>query len=56
MWIPEENISVRVEDTVAVTASGVEVLTAEAPLEPGAVERAVGLGGLLQAFPPLEVR
>lgn len=56
MWIPEEKIYVRVEDTVAVTGSGVEVLTAEAPLEPDAVERWVGLGGLLQAFPPLEVR
>ena len=56
MWIPEEKIYVRVEDTVAVTASGVEVLTADAPLDPDAVEKAVGGGGLLQAYPPLEVR
>ena len=56
MWIPEEKIYVRVEDTVAVTESGVEILTAAAPVDPDAVERAVGTGGLLQAFPPLEVR
>ena len=56
MWIPEEKIYVRVEDTVAVTASGIEVLTADAPLDPDAVEKTVGVGGLLQAFPPLEVR
>jgi Xaa-Pro aminopeptidase len=56
MWIPEEKIYVRVEDTVAVTASGVDVLTAAAPIEPRDVEQAVGAGGLLQAFPPLEAR
>ncbi|HEX7901835.1 MAG TPA: Xaa-Pro peptidase family protein [Planctomycetota bacterium] len=56
MWIPEEKIYVRVEDTVAVTETGVEILTAAAPLDAEAVEKAVGGGGLLQAFPPLEVR
>jgi Xaa-Pro aminopeptidase len=38
MWVPEEKRYVRVEDTVAVTDSGVEVLTAAAPLELDAVE------------------
>ncbi len=33
MWIPEEELYIRVEDTVAVTDSGVENLTAAAPLE-----------------------
>ena len=54
MWIPEEKLYVRVEDTVAVTATGVEVLTAAAPFAPDEVEAVVGRGGLLQAFPPLE--
>lgn len=54
MWIPEEKLYVRVEDTVAVTATGVEVLTAAAPSAPEDVEAVVGRGGLLQAFPPLE--
>jgi Xaa-Pro aminopeptidase len=31
MWVPDESLYIRVEDTVAVTRSGVEVLTAGAP-------------------------
>ncbi|MFP4058435.1 MAG: aminopeptidase P N-terminal domain-containing protein [Candidatus Brocadiia bacterium] len=38
MWVPEERLYVRVEDTVAVTESGMENLTAEAPLELDDVE------------------
>jgi len=38
MWVPEERLYVRVEDTVAVTADGIENLTASAPLELDAVE------------------
>jgi len=33
MWVPEERLYIRVEDTVAVTESGIENLTAAAPLE-----------------------
>ena len=39
MWVPEERLYIRVEDTVVVTASGVENLTAGAPLELSDVER-----------------
>ena len=53
MWIPEEQLYVRVEDTVAVTADGVEVLTGAAPLDLDAVEAEVGVGGMVQAFPPV---
>jgi Xaa-Pro aminopeptidase len=53
MWVPEEKLYVRVEDTVAVTGDGVEVLTAGAPLELDAVEAEVGVGGMVQAFPPV---
>lgn len=42
MWVPGERLYIRVEDTVAVTESGVEVLTAGAPLELDETERAVG--------------
>ena len=38
MWVPEEQLYIRVEDTVAVTESGVEILTAAAPLELDDVE------------------
>lgn len=53
MWVNEERLYVRVEDTVLITENGCESLTAEAPLELDAVEALVGRGGVLQAFPPL---
>lgn len=39
LWVPEERLYVRVEDTVAVTADGVENLTGFVPREPEALER-----------------
>jgi Xaa-Pro aminopeptidase len=38
MWIPEEKLYIRVEDTVVVTEDGIEVLTQGAPLELDDVE------------------
>jgi Xaa-Pro aminopeptidase len=38
LFVPEEKRYIRVEDTVAVTADGVEVLTAGAPLDLDAIE------------------
>ncbi len=38
MWVPDESLYIRVEDTVAVTNWGVEVLTADAPLDLDEVE------------------
>jgi Xaa-Pro aminopeptidase len=38
MWVPEEKLYIRVEDTVLVTKTGVEVLTADAPLDLDDVE------------------
>ena len=43
MWVPEQNLYIRVEDTVAVTMDGVEVLTGGVPLELDEVEQQVGL-------------
>jgi Xaa-Pro aminopeptidase len=38
MWIPEQRLYIRVEDTVAITEDGVENLTHGAPLELADVE------------------
>jgi len=38
MWVHEDRLYIRVEDTVAVTDTGIEVLTADAPLELDDVE------------------
>jgi len=51
MWVPEEKLYVRVEDTVVVTEDGIENLTALAPLELDAIEAQVGQSGMLQSYP-----
>ena len=53
MWIREQEIYIRVEDTVVVTADGVENLTADAPLELDEVETVIQQQGILQTFPPI---
>jgi len=52
MWIPEEETYIRCEDTIAITPEGIENLTSAAPLELDEVEKVVGAGGMLQAYPP----
>ena len=52
MWIPEEETYIRCEDTIAITPDGIENLTCAAPLELDEVEKVVGTGGMLQAYPP----
>ncbi|MBN1581665.1 MAG: aminopeptidase P N-terminal domain-containing protein [Anaerolineae bacterium] len=51
MWIPEEKLYIRVEDTVVVTQDGIENLTADAPLELDDVETLMQEPGLLDRFP-----
>lgn len=41
LWVPEEQLYIRVEDTVEVTAAGMESLTREAPLDLDDVEAAM---------------
>ena len=50
MWVPEERLYVRVEDTVVVTDDGSENLTGFVPREPGAIERLMREPGLLQTY------
>ena len=44
LYIPEENIGIRIEDMVLVTADGAEVLTAELPSGIHQIEKAVRKG------------
>jgi Xaa-Pro aminopeptidase len=53
MWIPEERRYIRVEDTVAVTETGIENLTVDAPLELHDVETLMREPGILDRFPAL---
>jgi Xaa-Pro aminopeptidase len=42
IYIPEENIGVRIEDTILVTANGCKILSGALPREVDAIERLVG--------------
>lgn len=54
MWIPEEKVYCRVEDTVVITENGVENLTPQCPLELDEVEALMKIGnGMVQQFPPV---
>lgn len=53
MWDQQEQLYIRVEDTVVVTESGCENLTAAVPLELDDIENLMADPGLLQQVPPL---
>ncbi len=53
LWVPDETLYIRYEDTVAVTETGVENFTAFLPTELDAIEAVVRQKGILQAAPAL---
>lgn len=53
MWVRDEQLYIRVEDTVVVTDSGVENLTAAAPLELDEVEQVMKQPGVYDVCPHL---
>jgi Xaa-Pro aminopeptidase len=52
LWVPEEELYMRMEDVVAVTADGVENFTASMPARPADIEKVVAERGIVQVFPP----
>ena len=54
LWVPEETLYIRYEDTVVVTETGVENFTAFLPAELDAIEALVRGKGVLQARPALD--
>jgi Xaa-Pro aminopeptidase len=52
MWVPEEKLYVRVEDTVVVTEEGIESFTGFVPLDLDDVEALMRQDGMIQAYPP----
>jgi Xaa-Pro aminopeptidase len=41
IYIPEENLGVRIEDVALVTENGCRLLTAALPREPGEIEKSI---------------
>jgi Xaa-Pro aminopeptidase len=50
LWVPERNLYIRCEDTVALTADGLENFTGMVPLDPGEIEATMAEPGLLQLW------
>ena len=51
--VAEEKLYLRYEDVIVITESGFENFTDFLPSELDEIEKLVGRGGMLQAFPPL---
>jgi Xaa-Pro aminopeptidase len=50
LWVPDERLYIRCEDTVVVTDDGIENLTGLVPVEPEAIATLMEEPGLLQSF------
>jgi len=53
LWVKDEQVYIRVEDTVAVTNTGVEVLTGDVPIDLDDIEVLMTEPGILQQYPPV---
>ncbi len=50
LWVPERNLYIRCEDTVALTSEGLENFTGFVPLDPRDIEATMAETGLLQLW------
>ena len=53
IWVPEEELYIRIEDTVMVTNDGVENFTSLCPREMDEVERLMSEPGMIENHPPV---
>lgn len=51
--VPQEQLYFRLEDTIAITATGVEILSDFVPRDIASIERLMTERGLLQTYPPI---
>lgn len=51
LTVPEEETYIRLEDMLLVTDTGVEVMSTQAPEDPGAIEKVMQEKGLLKQYP-----
>lgn len=56
IWIPEEQLYIRIEDMALVTATGVENLSAFVPSSIADVQRTIGEPGVVQWRPPVPAK
>jgi Xaa-Pro aminopeptidase len=53
LWVPEQEIYYRVEDTVIVTETGIENVTIDAVRELDDIEAMIKQKGMVDHYPPL---
>jgi Xaa-Pro aminopeptidase len=56
LWVPEEQLYIRMEDVVAVTETGVELFTDFVPSTPDEIEKAMKGEGIVQLRPPQQIK
>ena len=55
IWVPEEKLYIRVEDTILITENGIDNLTQMAPLELDDVEKTMKSDGMIDMLSHLQI-
>ena len=55
IWVPEEKLYIRVEDTILITENGIDNLTQMAPLELDDVEETMKSDGMIDMLSHLKI-